>query len=162
MLWVNFFKFHFIGMQIFITNKTLIVITLSHTKSTHAYTQSIEMKFVTLSDVKCAILVYLILLHINCLDNLFSLRQIFICQNSWHPKSIHMTHFNHGINFSFLVFGIQHFPEFHELLVALHCQSRHERHFYNAAISEMLSSFKIISKLSFLFKNLLCHFNTHK
>jgi hypothetical protein len=43
-----------IGMQIFITNEAQIAITLSHTKWTQTYTRSIEMNFLTLSDVKHA------------------------------------------------------------------------------------------------------------
>jgi hypothetical protein len=43
------FKFRFIGMPIFITKDNL-----SHTKRTQTYTRSIEMNFLTLSDVKHA------------------------------------------------------------------------------------------------------------
>jgi hypothetical protein len=72
------FKFRFIGMQ----NKVQIVITLSHTKSTHTYTRSIEMNF--WRNMTSNTPPRLILLHINCLDNLYSLCKIFIGQNSRH------------------------------------------------------------------------------
>jgi hypothetical protein len=44
-------KFRFIGMQIFVINEAQIVLTLSHTKRTQTYIWSIEMNFLTLSDV---------------------------------------------------------------------------------------------------------------
>jgi hypothetical protein len=43
------FKFHFIGMQIFINEAQIL-----HTKRTQTYTRSIEIFFFTLSDVKNA------------------------------------------------------------------------------------------------------------
>jgi hypothetical protein len=48
------FKSRFIGMQIFITHEAQIGVTLPHTNRTQTYTRSIEMNFLTLSDVKRA------------------------------------------------------------------------------------------------------------
>jgi hypothetical protein len=103
-------KFRFIGMQIFITNEAQIVITPSHTKSTQTYTRSIKMNFLTLSGVKRAAPPWLILLHANCLQNLYSHRQIFICQNSRHPKSTAKTQILiMGYIFTYVAFEILHF-----------------------------------------------------
>jgi hypothetical protein len=89
----------------------------------------------------------LILLHIICLDNLYSLCQIFICQNSQHPNSTATTQLDHGIilyvcslwNYTYLhiLCFMAIFRQFHELLVTFHCQSCHERHLYSAAMSEL-------------------------
>jgi hypothetical protein len=75
------FEFCVIGMPIFITNKAqLNSFNLSHILQkarTQTCTRSIEINFLTLSDVKRA--TRLILLRTNCRDNLCSLFQSFTC-----------------------------------------------------------------------------------
>jgi hypothetical protein len=89
------FKFRFIGMPIFITNDAQIVLIYHIQKGHKLVPGALNFWRYLTSNTPPR----LILLHINCFDNLCSLFHIFTCQNSWHSKSPYRTHLTHGINF---------------------------------------------------------------
>jgi hypothetical protein len=123
-------KFSFISMQIFITNEAKIVITLSHTKRTQTYSRSIEVNFFDVFWHQTR--------HLGSLFYIFNvLTTLTICTLIGNilefstPKEHRCdSYFDHRIYFYVCRLSKStFFRQFHELLVALHCQSRHERHF---------------------------------
>jgi hypothetical protein len=135
-------KFRFISKHIFITNEAQIVITLSHTKRTQTYIQSMEVNFFDVIWRKThhlSTLFYMLSVLTTC-----TLIDKFLLSEFSTPKEHRCdSYFDHRTYiYVCRLWKLTFWRQFHELLVTLHCQSRHERHLYSAAISEMLSSFK--------------------
>jgi hypothetical protein len=84
-------------MPIFITNEAQKVLTY-HIQKGHKLIPG-ALKWILGRYLTSDAPPRLILLHINCPDNLCSLFQIFTCQNFWHSKSTDRTRLIHGVNF---------------------------------------------------------------
>jgi hypothetical protein len=144
-------------MPIFFTNEAQIVLTYCIQKGHKLIPGALKWIFWRYLTANAP--PRLILLHINCLDNLCSLFQIFTSPNSQHTKSTHRTHLIYGINFyirslwNSTFFGnstncLSPFTVNNVIFTALSSQKY--------CLPSQRSSYK----LSFLSKNLLCHFYT--
>jgi hypothetical protein len=123
------FKFHFIGMQIFITINAQIVISLSHTKSTQTYTFSehwneIVWRYLMSNAPPWSIVWIKIVLTICTLFAKFSFSRIFdtqMAQTRLIFRSWDKIYVQGRWSLKFNIF-----QQFHKLLVTFHCQSHHE------------------------------------